>query len=258
MKVLLQPAYILHSRPYRETSVLVEAFTPEYGRVGLVAKGVKRRRSHGVSPLQPFCPLLLSWTGRGDLVTLTGAEATGPAFTLTGEGLICAFYLNELLLRLLPRRDPLEDLFSAYAHSLPSLRHARQRQQTLRLFERDLLACLGYGLILDHEVNSSRPIEAEQWYSYQLEKGPVRLPSNGLEGMKISGHTLQALAQGALADPVSLGEAKRLLRWLLAVHLGDKPLKSRGLLEELRRLGNVNRVEKKSAHDCKSRYFTGS
>lgn len=245
MKVLLQPAYVLHSRPYRETSALVEVFTPQYGRVGLVAKGVKRRRSHYFSPLQPFCPLLLSWTGRGDLVTLTGAEATGPGFPLTGEGLICAFYLNELLLRLLPRRDPLDALFSVYAHSLPSLIHAQQRQRTLRLFERDLLAYLGYGLILKYEAGTSQPIEAGQWYSYQLEKGPTRLPSEGLEGMKVSGCTLRAMALGTLVDPVSLGEAKRLLRWLLAFHLGDKPLKSRGLLEGLRRLGNVSRKEER-------------
>ncbi|KFI23385.1 DNA repair protein RecO [Nitrosococcus oceani] len=243
MRVVLQPAYVLHSRSYRETSALVEVFTPEYGRVGLVAKGVKRQRTHRFSLLQPFCPLLLSWTGRGDLVTLTGAEAAGPIPVLTGEGLICAFYLNELLLRLLPRRDPLEALFSVYAHSLPSLIHAQQRQQILRLFERDLLAYLGYGLILKYEAGTSRPIEAGQWYSYQLEKGPVRLLSEDLEGMKVRGHTLQALARGALADPVSLGEAKRLLRWLLAFHLGGKPLKSRGLLEELRRLGNVSRKE---------------
>lgn len=249
MRVDLQPAYVLHLRPYRETSALVEIFTQDYGRVGLVAKGVRQRRSKAIGLLQPFCPLLLSWVGRSDLVTLTGAEVAGRGPALTGEGLVCAFYLNELLLRLLPRRDPFEALFSVYAHSLPPLANSQQRQQALRLFERDLLTYLGYGLTLTHEADTHRPIDAEQWYSYQLEKGPQRFQSEDLGGMKVRGRTLQALARGELADPVSLHEAKQLLRWLLAFQLGDKPLKSRALLEELRQLGKASR--KMKAHDCK-------
>lgn len=236
MKVTLQPAYVLRLRPYRETSALVEAFTQDYGRVGLVAKGVRRRRSKGIGLLQPFCPLLLSWVGRGDLVTLTGAEAAGRVPALIGEGLVCAFYLNELLLRLLLRRAPFEALFSIYGQTLSQLADPRQRQQALRLFERDLLAYLGYGLILDHEVTTLQPIDPEQWYSYQWEKGPKRLQTEDLEGVKIRGRTLQALARGELADPISLREARQLLRWLLTLQLGNKPLKSRDLLEELRRL----------------------
>ncbi|QBQ54704.1 DNA repair protein RecO [Nitrosococcus wardiae] len=249
MRVDLQPAYVLHLRPYRETSALVEIFTQDYGRVGLVAKGVRQRRSKAIGLLQPFCPLLLSWVGRSDLVTLTGAEAMGRGSALTGEGLVCAFYLNELLLRLLPCHDPIEALFSVYAHSLPPLANPQQRQQSLRLFERDLLAYLGYGLTLTHEADTYRPIEAEQWYSYQQEKGPQRLQSEDGGGMKVRGRTLQALARGELADPVSLREAKQLLRWLLAFQLGDKPLKSRDLLEELRQLGKASR--KMKAHECK-------
>ncbi len=236
MKVILQPAYILRLRPYRETSALVEVFTQDYGRVGVIAKGVRHRRTKSSGVLQPFCPLLLSWSGRGDLVTLAGAEAAGKLPVLSGEGLICAFYLNELLLRLLLRRVPSEVLFLAYAQALPQIAHLQQRQQTLRLFERDLLAQLGYGLMLEYEATTRRPIEAEQWYSYQWEKGPERLLAEDLGGIKVRGRTLQALAQGELTDPASLREAKQLLRWLLALQLGGRPLKSRDLLEELRRL----------------------
>lgn len=249
MRVALQPAYVLHLRPYRESSALVEVFTQDYGRVGLVAKGVKQRRSRVMGLLQPFRPLWLSWVGRSDLVTLTGVETAGMGPALAGEGLICAFYLNELLLRLLPRRDPSEALFSVYAHSLPLLPNPQQRQQALRLFERDLLACLGYGLTLKYEADTHRPIEAEQWYSYQLEKGPVRLPSEGSEAIKVRGRTLQDLARGELADPMSLREAKQLLRGVLVRQLGDKPLQSRVLLEELRRLGQASR--KMRAYDCR-------
>jgi DNA repair protein RecO (recombination protein O) len=249
MKVTLQPAYVLYLRPYRETSALVEVFTQDYGRVGLVAKGVRQRRSKIIGLLQPFRPLLLSWAGRGDLVTLTGAEVTAREPPLAGEGLICAFYLNELLLRLLSRHDPFETLFSIYAHSLLSLVNPQQRQQALRLFERDLLTHLGYEPLLKYEADTHRPVEAEQWYSYQLEKGPGRLQLEDLEGMKIRGRTLLDLAQGRLADPVSLREAKCLLRWLLSFYLGNKPLNSQNLLKELRQLANNSR--KMSAHDCK-------
>jgi DNA repair protein RecO (recombination protein O) len=249
MKITLQPAYVLHLRPYRESSALVEIFTRDYGRVGLIAKGVRQQRSKVMGLLQPFRPLLLSWTGKGDLVTLTGAEATAREFTLAGEGLICAFYLNELLLRLLSRRDSFETLFSLYAHSLLLLVNPQQRQQALRLFERDLLTYLGYGPLLKYEADTHQPIEAEQWYSYQLEKGPGRFQSEDLEGMKIRGRTLLDLAQGQLTDPVSLRESKRLLRGLLSLYLGNKPLKSQNLLKELRQLTNDS--GKMGAHDCK-------
>jgi DNA repair protein RecO (recombination protein O) len=251
MRVVLQPAYVLQIRSYRESSALVEAFTQDYGRVGLVAKGVRRRRSKAAGLLQPFRPLLLSWLGRGELVTLIGVEASGPIVSgLAGEGLLCAFYLNELLLRLLARQDPFESLFSSYARSLPPLINPQQRQQALRLFERDLLKHLGYGLLLDYEANTRRPIQAEQWYSYRLEQGPEPLQTEISEGIKIRGRTLQALARGALIDATSLCEAKRLLRSLLAFHLGGKPLKSRELWHELRRLSNADLKEAKE-HDSK-------
>lgn len=237
----LQPAYVLYLRPYRETSALVEAFTQDYGRVGLVAKGVRQQRSKIRGLLQPFCPLLLTWVGRGDLVTLTGAEAAARKPAFMGEGLICAFYLNELLLRLLSRRDPFETLFLVYAHSLLSLANPRQRQQVLRLFERDLLTHLGYEPLLKYEADTHQPIEADRWYSYQWEKGPRRFQSEELGGMKLSGRTLLGLAQGQLTDPVSLREAKYLLRWLLSPYLGNKPLKSQDLLKQLRQLAGDSR-----------------
>ncbi|BAW80071.1 DNA repair protein RecO [Candidatus Nitrosoglobus terrae] len=249
MKVNLQPAYILSLRPYRETSALVEVFTQNYGRVGLVAKGVRQQRSKIAGLLQPFRSLLLSWVGRGDLVTLVSAEITDGDLTLVGEGLVCAFYLNELLLRLLSRYDPFEALFLVYTRSLLSLTNLQQRQQALRLFERDLLAHLGYGPLLQYEADTYQPIEAEQWYNYKAEKGPQRFHTEDLEGMRIQGRTLLNLAQGQLTDPVSLRESKYLLRWLLSFYLGSKPLKSQYLLKELRQFSNNDK--KRAAHDHK-------
>ncbi|CAH9017426.1 DNA repair protein RecO [Candidatus Nitrosacidococcus sp. I8] len=237
MKVTLQPAYVLHQRPYRETSALIESFTEDYGRVSLIAKGIKRKNSKVIGLLQPFQPLLISWVGRSNLVTLTGVEASGSSIHLVGEPLICGFYLNELLLRLLSYQDSFKPLFSIYARSLQQLACSEQYQPILRLFERDLLIHLGYAPLLKYEIGTHQPIKAEQWYSYQIEKGPSKFElNNGIEGMKLKGQTLLSLAYGKLTDSQSVWEAKNLLRWLLSPYLGDKPLKSRAMLVALRQL----------------------
>lgn len=246
IQTVLQPAYVLHSTPYRDTSLLIEAFTPEFGRIGLVARGARAAKSRMRGLLQQFRPLLISWVGKGDLVTLTAAEEHGLAPVLSGPALLSGFYLNELLLRLLHRHDPHSALFHMYDAALYGLVTQAggsppdgdvQLQRALRTFEKHLLQEIGYGLVLDHDVVTGSVIEADGKYRYHLEKGPIQFAEQEMEksaGIAIQGRSLIALAQNDLDDATVLREAKRLLREALAVHLGSKPLRSRELYSELK------------------------
>lgn len=228
--VTLQPAYLLHRKPYRDTSLILEAITPEYGRVGLVAKGARRPRSRLPGLLQPFLPLLLSWSGRGELFTLTDAEGRGPLVMPPGRLSISGFYLNELLLRLLPRDDPHEALFHAYGEALGRLARDSEAEWGLRLFEKRLLEAMGYGLQLTHEGEGAGAlIQPDRQYCYHLEVGP--LPAVGpTQGPLLTGRTLLALAgEETAVTPEVRSEAKHLMRAALALYLGDRPLKSREL-----------------------------
>lgn len=221
----LQPGYILHPRPYRDTSLLLEVFTRDHGRFGLVARGARAPKSRSRGLLQPFQPLLLSWSGRGELGTLGAVEPDGAAPRLSGAHLYSGFYLNELLLRLLQRNDPHPELFAAYAQALRGLQTEAQRP--LRLFEKQLLEALGYGLLLDHEADSGEPVCAEAEYVYALESGPRRCESAETRGLKLSGRSLLSLAAEELADAQSLADSKRLLRAALDLYLGGRELKTR-------------------------------
>ena len=230
MRVMLQPAYVLHRRYYRETSLLLELFTPEFGRVGVVARGARSPRSPQAGLLQPFRPLLVSWAGRGELFTLAGVESAGLASRLAGRSLFNAYYLNELLLRLLQREDPHGALFHAYGETLHGVDDPSLEQRVLRLFEKRLLQELGYGLALDRDAATGRPIQADACYDYQPEKGPVAMATeDGFAGVRVHGSSLLSLAREELNDPASLRESKQLMRAVLARYLGDKPLKSREL-----------------------------
>jgi DNA repair protein RecO (recombination protein O) len=260
-KVLMQPAYVLHQRAYRDTSALLELFSPEYGRVGVIAKGVKSAKSRWRGVLQPFQPLLVSWIKRGELGTLTGAEAQGPALTIAPDLIASGFYLNEILLRLLERDEGQVELFGSYDEALRGLDKIGAEINTeggsrsvaleilLRQFEMRLLTTLGYGLVLDQEAGSESPLQAEQEYIYQLEHGPVKVEtgftnisetSNGTEeeyryGTRISGGTLLALHAGDFSDERVRLESKRLLRNVLGNYLGSKPLQSRNLVQPINR-----------------------
>jgi DNA repair protein RecO (recombination protein O) len=226
-RVALQPCYVLHRRAYGETSLLVEAFTADHGRVGLLAKGAKRGgRWQGL--LQPFQPLLLSWSGRGELRTLTGAEARGFPPPLTGRLLFSGFYLNELLLKLLQREDPHPELFASYGEALAGL--AADEAWTLRRFECDLLRGLGYGLTLEHDA-AGDPLRPEGLYHYEVEQGPVPMSeaTTGNRSSHIHGRSLLALAGAVEPDATARQETKRLLRAVLALHLDGRPLESRAL-----------------------------
>lgn len=234
-RVSLQPAYVLHHRPYRDTSVLLEAFTRDHGRVGLVAKGVRTSKSRMQGLLHPFRPLLISWVGRGELVTLTSCESAGPAGRIEGRLLMSGFYVNELLLRLLQRHDAHPALFDSYATTLLALENSAQEQRALRIFEKHLLQEMGYALVLDHQADTGESLAPEKIYSYQLEKGPLSYDELRPQGIPIHGGSLLSLASEDLDDPLSLREAKHLMRASLSVYLGDKPLQSRKLLNDLQK-----------------------
>ena len=241
-RVVLQPAYVLHIKAYRDTSALVEMLTPEYGRVGVVARGIKSPTSRLRLVVQPFAPILVSWSGRNELPSLSGAEPQGRTLTLPADALACGLYMNELIMRLTHRAEPQIELFSTYDISLRSLSAEGQGmnsvnlQRVLRQFEIKLLQCLGYGLMLDHEAVSRKRVRSEGWYDYQLENGPVAIDSAYQEtfGVKVTGKTLLVLAEDGLAgdavDSTVYKEAKQLLRFVLDRYLGNKPLYSRQLL----------------------------
>jgi len=237
MRVHNQRAFVLHQRDYTETSLLLEVFTSQHGRIGLIAKGARRTGSRSRGVLKPFQPLLIGWSGKGDLGMLTSAEADGQDCNLTGSILYCGFYLNELLLRLLHRHDPHEKLFSAYQDTLLRLRDDNSKEAVLRIFEKHLLRELGYGLVLDRDIHSSHPIDSSALYDYVLDRGPIRWMHPELnrspEGVLLRGSSLVALRQEELAEPSALRETKALMRAVLSRHLGDRPLHSRKLFQRV-------------------------
>jgi DNA repair protein RecO (recombination protein O) len=228
MRVLLQPTFILHRRPYLNTGLLLEAFGREHGRLGLVARNAVSPQSRLKGLLQPFTPLLLSWAGTGELVTLTGAEEAGHPVPLPPNRVLAGLYANELLVRLLPRQDAQPGLFAAYETLLAELAAAPGEEPALRRFEIKLLEELGYGLTLDREVVSGTPIVAEERYRYVLDRGPLAAGQTQI-GVPISGRGLLALRDGILADPAVLKEVKRLTRAALAEQLRGRALKTREL-----------------------------
>src|SRR6266540_2232203 len=167
-----EPAFVLHAYPYRETSVIVEAFTPAFGRVAMVARGARRPRSELRGLLQGFQPLLLSWSGQHELKTLHKAEWRGGLPLVGGSALLCGFYLNELLLKLLPREDPHPQLYRDYEAALADLAAGDAQAPLLRFFELDLIAALGYALSLTHETESGAPVDPLARYHYVFDRGP--------------------------------------------------------------------------------------
>lgn len=226
------PAYVLHAQPYRETSLLLDVFSRDHGRVGLVARGVRGTRAQPTRVLlQPLQPLLLGWGGRGELLQLRALEAAGAALKPEGDALLGAFYLNELLVRLLPRGEPNTALFWRYAECVGALSSGEETAWQLRRFERDLLAALGYALRLEHEADGDRAIDPDTWYRYDVDAGAWPLPGR-LEAA-ISGTTLLDLAQDQRPDPEGMRQLRSLMRRILLHHLGGRELRSWQLLADL-------------------------
>lgn len=234
MRVALQPAYLLHARPYRDSSRLLDVFTAEHGRLSLVGRGIHRKARGGSlgAFLQPFRPLLLSFTGRGEMMTLTGAEAAGPAPSLQGKQLFSGLYLNELLLRLLHRHDPHPTLFAHYGDTLARLARETAPDATLRRFELCLLDELGYGFDPGRDARTQESVREGAWYTYAEGAGLVECqgaPSPGVPAF--TGEDLRAIAAGDFSGSAA-DSAKRLLRRIIAEHLGERPLHTRELFRQ--------------------------
>jgi len=230
-----QPAFVLHSYAWRETSLIVEMLSRDFGRVALVARGAKRPTSQFRGILMPFSPLALSWSGRAELKTLVRAEWQGGLAPLRGDGLLAAFYLNELLVRLLPRADAHPGLFASYVQSLAALAGRDDgRDQVLRRFELDLLRDLGVAPSFQC-CSDGEPVEPGRWYRVDLQRGLQPSLDPG-DPDRFAGTTAMALARRDLSDPATLAAAQPLLRRLIGYHLEGKPLNARRVLMDLRTL----------------------
>jgi DNA repair protein RecO (recombination protein O) len=218
-----QPAYVLHSRPYRETSLLLECLTRDHGRLGVVARGVRRERARlQRAQLEPFQPLALDLLVRGELAALRGAEPAGAPLRLVGDAGLAGLYLNELVVRLTGRQDPQPELFEAYARTLARLAVPDGLAWQLRRFERDLLGAIGYALQLEYEADNGEPLAPEGWYRYQVEHGPVACAAGATRALR--GAHLLALAADRCPDAAGLAALRRLMREVIRFHLGGGEL----------------------------------
>ena len=232
-----QPAFVLHHYPFRETSLVIETFTRDFGRVALMARGARRPKSALRGVLLAFQPLLIGWSGKSELRTLHKAEWQGGYLPLKGLSLICGFYLNELLLKLLPRDDPHDRLFATYQETLAALAGDGSHAEILRRFEKSLLRELGYALTLDLDVDSGQPVAAERRYVYIIERGPVAC--NGAtqrNEVELSGQTLIDMQSDVYTSNVTQQQSKILMRMLINHYLGNQVLHTRSLLRDLQQL----------------------
>ncbi|MBL0283908.1 MAG: DNA repair protein RecO [Zoogloea sp.] len=228
-----QPGFVLHSYPYRETSLIVEVFSRDHGRVGLVAKGARRPMSQLRGVLMAFQPLLIDWSGGGEMKTLVRAEWMGGQPLLGGQALLCAYYANELLMRLMPREDAHPRLHQAYGEALRALAASEPQEVVLRRFELALLQELGYGMPLDVDANGE-PVRVDTGYAYIIERGPVPVDEYGSDDPSVvAGKTLLDMAAGDFRDTESLAGSKALMRRLIQHYLGGQQLQSRRVFTEL-------------------------
>lgn len=228
-------AFLLHAHPYSETSLVLDVFARDYGRLAVLARGARRPRSALRGVLLSFQPLELGWFGSGEVKTLAKAEWIGGLPLLQGKSLLLGYYLNELLLKLLPREDAHAALYDAYAEALAALSHGATETAELRRFEKALLRELGYGLALDRLADSGEPVRPEGQYEYQVERGVVA--AGGVSPrLTFTGKTLLDLAADDYSDPRTLAESKLLMRQLMSYYLGNQTLQSRRVFVELQEL----------------------
>ncbi len=230
MRVELQPAFILHSRPFRDTSLIADCFSLEYGRMSLLAKGARSAKSKQKNYLQPFTPITVSWQGKSSLKTLTSVEASGAPNKLEGNYLYSGFYLNELLVRLLPEHEANPEIFELYKTSLMALANQQSLEIILRLFEEQLLQQLGYEINFTTDTGLQAGIKPGQLYRFHPEQGFDLLPLQArIENDVFSGELILDIAAHRYDNEVILSQAKRLMRLALKPLLGNKPLQSRKL-----------------------------
>ncbi|ACE84292.1 DNA repair protein RecO [Cellvibrio japonicus] len=229
MRVDLQPAYILHARPYRDTSLLLDLLTPVYGRITAVARGVRQSKGHKRQLLNPFHRLLVNWQGKSELKLITGVETDHHYLQLQGNALYSGFYLNELLVRLLPEQDVITGLFERYEWTLDALHRGEPLEPLLREFEFMLLQGLGYALDFLHDCHSQQPIQSGYFYLCDIHQGFYSVPADSDPRFWIAGAHLLAIAAGDYSAADTRRVAKQLARLLFKPLLGKRPLKSREL-----------------------------
>ena len=225
-----QRGFVLHRKAYSETSLLVDLFTEETGRLTVLAKGARAKRSAWKGVLQPFTPLLLRWSGKGGLKTLTKAEPAAIALPLQQTALFSGFYVNELLTRVIEQETPNPALFQDYLRCLTRLAAENSVEPALRTFEFQLLKTLGYGVNFTHCAGSGQPVDREMTYRYREEKGFIA--SLIKDNLTFYGKDLLAFEQQDFHEPEVLHAAKRFTRIALKPYLGNKPLKSRELFTQ--------------------------
>ena len=234
-RIVNQPGFVLHSYPYKETSLIIDLFSRDHGRVALVAKGAKRPHSKLRGVLQTFQPLQLAWMGKSEVRTLVSAEWVGGLLPLEGAALLCGFYLNELLVKLLARDDPHAQLFDHYISALNQLAHDEPPAIVLRKFELALLKETGVAGNLALCTQTGQPVEAKKTYVIDPERGPrISLASDA--SPSVTGKTLLDMEAGDYSDSTTQLQSKFLMRHLLAHHLGGMPLNTRQILIDLLQL----------------------
>lgn len=232
MRVDTQVAYILHKRPFRDTSQILDVFSRDHGRLSLMSRGSRGSKSKTSGLLQIFRPLLFSWQGRGEMPFLNNVEiADIKAPALSGKVLMSAMYINELLVYLLHKNDVHADIFDRYHECLYALADASNIEIVLRLFEKNLLQHLGFGLNLVNDADTGQAVEAGRYYAYFFEHGPVLCDQDRHVSVNpvVSGASLIAYEQNRLEPGRQCAEIKVLMRYVLNAHLGHKKLKSREL-----------------------------
>lgn len=233
MHVTQQPAFVLHARPYRETSLLLECLTRDYGRLGMVARGVRGERGRRRrAQLEPFQRLAIDFAQRGELATLMSSEVADTAPALTGGNSLAGLYLNELVVRLTARQDAQPALFDAYAATLARLAAGEPVAWTLRRFERDLLALIGYALALRTQADGTTPLQPDGWYRYDVGQGPSAVPA--LTPQAVRGADLLALAADTQPDAAGLAALRHLMREAIRHYLGGGELRAWRVLAPLR------------------------
>ncbi len=229
-----EPAFILHTRPYRETSALVDLFSRHYGRFRAVARGARGTKKN--SPvLTPYTPLLITWSGKSDLKTVKTIESSGPPILLQGDRLYCGFYLNELLLRLLAEHDAHTKLFDSYLNTLTLLANTgAPLESSLRTFEFSLLEDIGYAIVLDSDAETGDSVAPEGWYWFDPSMGFIlkqRTKSQTNAANWFKGADLLAIHAEQFHQTNIASAAKRLVRLAFRPHIGDSPLRSRALFQ---------------------------
>ena len=229
IKANLVSSYILHSHKYKETSLLLDVFSKEFGRVGLIAKGARNNKKQQGIGFNQYQRYLISWIAKTELGTLTEIEPFEPMTSLKDHKALSGFYLNEIIMRLLHKHEPHPELFDIYDLTLKRLFKGEAEETILRYFEKALLHSLGYGLVLNVDVKTGEQIMENSDYYYEFDHGPSKQSFNSTDSCKVSGKTLLELDNESLVEPKQISEAKYLLRKVLSKYLGNKPLASREL-----------------------------